>query len=330
MIPYAPYHLLDGRPNLVVDGSPTGGTALTVTHWPGFPPPDEIADDLSAQMAFRLIERRELIPGEVEAVTNNHFDQDGLVSIFAVSDPGAAIERRSFLEGVAAAGDFGTYELRDAARVSMVISAYAAGAVDGFELPDDEHERTAVLYTELLARLPELCDHTDRYRSVWEQEDADLDASEAFVAAGGVSVIEFPAVDLAFVHVGEGAPSNGGHRFGGDWWSGLHPMAMHALTDRLVIASLAGRRFEVELRYESWVQLQSRSFRRRRDLVSLANRLQDEERGDARWTATSVGSLIPRLSSGGETSIRIDRILDLLVAHLSTAPPAWDPFAART
>lgn len=49
---YVPYHRLDGRPNLIVDESPIDGTALTETHWPGYPPPAEIADDLSAQTAF--------------------------------------------------------------------------------------------------------------------------------------------------------------------------------------------------------------------------------------------------------------------------------------
>lgn len=44
---YVPYHRLDGRPNLIVDGSPTDGTVLTETHWPGYPPPAESANDLS-------------------------------------------------------------------------------------------------------------------------------------------------------------------------------------------------------------------------------------------------------------------------------------------
>ena len=34
--------------------SPTDGTVLTVTHWPGYPPPEEVAADTSAEMAFRL------------------------------------------------------------------------------------------------------------------------------------------------------------------------------------------------------------------------------------------------------------------------------------
>ena len=66
---FVPYHLLDGRPNLVVDGSPAPGTVLNVTHWPGYPPPAGIEDDLSAQMGFRLLKRPDLVPDEAEAVS---------------------------------------------------------------------------------------------------------------------------------------------------------------------------------------------------------------------------------------------------------------------
>ena len=43
------------------------------------------------------------------------------------------------------------------------------------------------------------------------------------------------------------APDAGGHRFGGDWTSGLHPMAVHNATPRLVVATARGRRYDVEL-----------------------------------------------------------------------------------
>ncbi len=323
---FVPYQHLGGQPNLIVDGSPTDGTALAVTHWPGYPPPEEIAADLSAQMAFRLLDRLDLIPPGVEAVSNNHFDQDGLVAVHAMSDPDAARLRRAFLEDVAAAGDFATFTDRDAARVSMVVSAYAAGAVDGIELPDDEMDRTAVLYAEVLGRLPELCDHVDRFRALWTDEDAELTMSESFIGSGGVHVDEVGSVDLAVVTVDDGAPSGGGHRFGGDWASGLHPMAVHGLTDRLVVATIRGRSYDVELRYESWVQLRSRPLRLRRDLVPFADWLQDDERNDVVWSATSVGALTPRLTSTGESSISPGRFVDLLVDHLTTAPPAWNPF----
>ncbi len=317
------YHHLDGRPNVVVDGSPTEGTVLTVTHWPGYPPPEAVADDLSAQMAFRLLDHPELVPDGVELVSNNHFDQDGLVSLFALCRPDEALARQPFLEDVARAGDFAVYQDRDAARVSMVLSAMAGD--DG--RPDDYMERTAGLYEELLGRLPELCDGIQRHRDLWAEEDASLAASEAALASGAVQLEEVPDVELAVVTVPSDAPDAGGHRFGGDWAHGLHPMAVCGATDRLVVATVREGRYEVEHRYETWVQLRSRPLRERRDLVPLAERLQDEEPASTVWSATDVGGLIPRLTTAGEPSgIAPGRFVELVVGHLRTAPPAWDPF----
>jgi hypothetical protein len=74
-------------------------------------------------MVFRYLEDRVPLHGHARVVSNNHFDQDGLVSVFALVDPVEARARRALLEDLAAAGDFATYRYRDAARASMVISA---------------------------------------------------------------------------------------------------------------------------------------------------------------------------------------------------------------
>jgi hypothetical protein len=323
---FVPYHELEGRPNVVLDGSPTDGTVLTVTHWPGYPPPDELAADTSAEMAFRLLDHLHLAGG-AELVSNNHFDQDGLVALHAAVEPDSARARQGFLEDVARAGDFGLYRDRDAARVSMALSAYADGR-DGSDLPDDYADRTGILYAEWVHRLPELCAGIAGRRELWGDEDATLTASEAAIERGDVVLAEVDDVDLALVDVADGAPVAGGHRFGGMWDDGLHPMAVHNATDRLVVATVRGRQYDVEQRYESWVQLRSRPLRQRRDLGPLADRLQAEEHGDAVWTATPVGGLVPRLRSGdGESSIDRERFVALLVDHLRTAPPAWNPFS---
>ena len=327
-VEYVPYHELAGRPNVILDGSPTEGTVVTISHWPGHPPPPEVADDLSAQMAFRMLDHPQLTGG-VELVSNNHFDEDGLVSIYAATRPADALARRALLEDVAAAGDFGTYRDRLAARVSMVLSAYATGRAD-IDLPTDHAEETAVLFVELLDRLPHVCEHIEQYRQLWADEDATLDASERAIERGDATISELPDIDLAIVDVVGSTPRDGGHRFR-DWTDGLHPMAVNNATERLVVATVRPGHYTVEQRYESWVQLRSRVLRRRRDLVPLAERLQDEEHGDAVWSAEPVSTMTPWMTSGeGESSITRSRFVELLGDHLRSAPPAWEPFAPRS
>src|SRR5688572_17386910 len=157
---FLPFEVAAAEPNVVVDGSATPNTVLTLSHWPGSPdvPPD-VQADLSAQMSFRYLDRAEPLHGPARVVSNNHFDQDGLVGVFALVDPTEALARRPLLEDLAAAGDFGTYRIRDAARASMVVSAFTDADRSPFgPLPSSYDEQTALLYTEVLGRLTELVD----------------------------------------------------------------------------------------------------------------------------------------------------------------------------
>ena len=99
---FVPYDELAGEPNVIVDGSATDGTVLTLSHWPGTPVPAGFEFDLSIQMALAYLDHWDQ-HGSAEAVSNNHFDQDGLTSAFVLTDPDGAAVRRRFLADVGAA-----------------------------------------------------------------------------------------------------------------------------------------------------------------------------------------------------------------------------------
>lgn len=325
---FVPYDQLDGQPNVVVDGSPTEGTVLCLTHWPAITSPPRFAADLSAQMAFAYLDAFDLHE-PATAVSNNHFDQDGLVSLYALTRPEEALERRRMLIDVARAGDFATFDDRNAARVSMAVAAYATPGHSPLEdLPSDYAEMTAQLYVEMLGRIDELCDHPERYRNLWADEDATLDASEADLASGQATLEEVPDIDLAVITVAEGGPRAGGHRFGGQWASGLHPMAIHNATDRFCVLVIRDQHYEFTYRYETWVQYRSRRPRPRRDLAALVDRLNDVETGPGRWEAGPVSGLTPTLQLHGaeQSDIGPAAFRDLLENHLRRPPPAWNPY----
>ena len=326
---FVPYDRVDGRPNVVVDGSPTVGTTLTLTHWPGYPAPPGTEADLSAQMAFRYLRLDRSRHGDATAVTNNHFDQDGLVGVFALVDPEAALAREELLVDLAAAGDFGTYRLRDAARLSMVVAAYADPDRSPLPVPADVNDRVGALYAEVLGRVPELCDHPDRFRDLWAEEDAALTASEKLLASGRIQIDERPELDLSIVDVPDDVDLAGGHRFAHEWVRGLHPMALHNATRGFALLVRQGRRYGLEYRYESWVQYRSRPVRARRDLGVLAADLSLEEPDGATWRYDGSAALAPalRLDGGGESALAPDDFLRRLEAFLAMAPPDWDPYA---
>lgn len=315
---------------MVVDGSATAGTVLCLSHWPGSQSPARYRADLSAQMAFAYLGDYDLHT-PAEAVSNNHFDQDGLVGIYALAQPERALARRQLLIDVARAGDFSTFDDRRAAWVSMAISAFSVPATSPVTgLSSDYAAQTGQLYQELLGRLEELCDKPEQYRSLWAEEDAALSSSEAALANGHATVEEVPDIDLAVVSVDRSVVTTGGHRFGGRWAEGLHPMALYNSTDRFVILSVQGQRYEVTCRYETWVQYQSRPLRSRRDLRPSAEALNEVETAPATWGAEGPNGLTPtlRLDGGAESELRPAQFRALVERHLRTAPPAWGPMGA--
>jgi hypothetical protein len=339
---YCPYGELDsGVPSVVVDGSPAPGTILCLSHWPGIGSPARFAADLSAEMALAYLDAFDLHPG-ASVVSNNHFDQDGLVSVFAMTRPEEALSRRELLVEVARAGDFAVTSRRDAARISMTISAFAdpgrsplRRSSSSTPAPGEAElnygEWVALLHAELLPRLTELCDRPERYAELWAEEDATLTESETALARGSIVIEEVPDLDLAVVTLPEQGELRlrGGHRFGGEWVSGVHPVALHNATDRGALLVLAGDRPELRYRYESWVQFRSRAIRPRVDLVPLAERLNDEEgAGRAVWHAGAVSALTPTLAlvEDSESTIGSERLRVLVEQHLRDSPPAWDPY----
>jgi hypothetical protein len=307
--------------NVVVDGSPNAATVLTLSHWPGLSAPPETWADTSAEMALRYLDLGAGRHGDAEIVTNNHFDQDGLAGVFALVDPAAALARRDLLLDVARAGDFAAPVDRRAARVSMTISAWAREAA---EAPYDD--QCADLYTDALGRFTELLDAPDRFRDVWGEEDAWLTAAERAVAGGLVEVHEIADLDLAVVGVDDSVDPTGGHRFGGRWADGVHPMALHRATPCVRLLVAHGRSYRYTDRYETWVQYRSRPLPRRIDLRPVADELAALETGAATWSAAAPGDLTPELVPDEPSSLDLPAVEAVITRALRTARPAWDPY----
>jgi hypothetical protein len=326
---YAPYGQLGHTPNVIVDGAAQDATLLTLSHWPHSGTPSALADDLSAQIAFHYLDRAEHHV-DADVVSNNHFDEDGLVGVYTLVDPDTAQARRALVVDVAAAGDFGTFESRDAARISFAISAFADRERSPlepsiFELDYDEY--CGVMYEELLPRVPELLDHSDRFRDLWRDEDAHLDASEAAIRSGEITIEEVPRLDLAIVTVPDEWRRRVVHRFTQLRSQAVHPMAIHNATNCFRVLLDEGRRYEVQFRYETWVQYVSRRPAPRVDLGPLAESLSAEER-DGRWVFDGAGAITPslRLEGSDESALPPEAFRARLEEFLATALPAWNPY----
>jgi uncharacterized protein DUF6687 len=327
---YLPYARVRSVPNVIVDGARTDNTLLTLSHWPKSGTPAELKGDTSAEIVFNYLDTP-AFHVEAHAVSNNHFDEDGLVGIFVMLEPSVAERHRDLLLDVAQAGDFGIFRQREAARIAFTLSAHAdpeTSPLPGgiFERPYPELANE--LYVKLLELLPKLLTGVDEYRTFWEVEDAKLATSEELIEHGEITIEERPDLDLAIVRLPEDLVRHRVHRFTQQRLAECHPFALHNRTACSRLLLLQGRRVELQYRYEGWVQMASRRPALRVDLSGLANELNQEEEAAGRWVFDGVDQITPRFHFDGTstTSIPLDRIVSRVEQALRTGPPAWNPY----
>lgn len=328
---YSPYDQTT-VPNIVVDGSQNANTLLTLSHWPRSGTSQALKADTSAEIAFKYLDSPRFHV-RADVVTNNHFDQDGLVAVFVLLDPETASRYRDLLIDVASAGDFGIYRSRDAARINFAVASLSESGTSPFPkhiftLPYPK--MAAELYVRALDVFPQIVAEPDNFKSLWEREDAKLSESEELVKDGVVTIEEQPDLDFAAVRLPERLPESNIHRFTHSEMVVCHPMAIYNATPCTRILLAQGQRVEFQFRYEGWVQLVSRRPLARVDLSGLAEELNAEESGGGTWKFDGVDEITPRLHLDGrhETSIPEDLIRRKIEQHLRTAPPAWDPYDA--
>jgi hypothetical protein len=315
---------LKGVPNIIVDGAAQEDTVLTLSHWPGSGSPAEFRADTSTEMVLNYLDapgaKKQYAPG-VQTVSNNHFDEDGLCSVWAMLHPKLALKRRDLLVDVARAGDFSTYRRPQAAKVVFVIRSYVDPAISPVvdALGGDDGTGSA-RYQALLPLLESFLEDTDRYGPYWDDEWSAMLRSKTAMVMGEIELREIPHVDLAVAQTAER----------------LHPMVLYNNTERLrVLTALPGGYYCLRYRYETWVQFASRPVMPRVDLAPLLPRLQDREKANVTWTFDGIASvtptLQPRAADGqpGASSLSLERLLDELVAYYEreqTNPALqWNP-----
>lgn len=336
-IRYTPYAAARQVRNIVVDGAPLPSTVLTLSHWPNNRSPGAVQRDTSTATVFAYLDtpalRQDIEHEDVEWVTNNHFDEDGLLGMYALTEPAAALEDRELLIGGSFAGDFGIVSAVDHARLVFAIEALTDP--DTSPLPADvfgQPDRVAALYVAMLEALPSLLrdrrDGWPRYGDLWAVQDEHLASSRALLADGVVTLVESAALDLAVVRIPPHIRRRTARRHLEDEPAAVHPFAINSATQCSRILKVQGAHYEFQYRYESWVQLATRRVPLRVELAPLADRLNALEAVRSGWVAEKASDTVPRLHrpDGSPSSIPLDTFLLELESTLTSAPVAWDPY----
>jgi hypothetical protein len=329
---YVPYAEAAQGPNIVIDGTPNGNTLLPLSHWPRSGTPWALKGDTSVEVVFNYLDEpafhRDVVP-----VSNDHFDEDGLLGLHTMIEPEAALERRALLIDAAHAGDFAIYRDRRAARIAFAVSRLVdrrRSPWDAQAFPAAYPDYCAFVYPRLLERIGAIVADVEAHRELWQEEDALLTASERALESGEAAIEERAGADLAVVTVPVDWPDRPAHRFTQHRDVVIHPMAVHNRTACNRIATVCGDRLAFGYRYESWVQMVTHRPPPRVDLHPLAKALGAMETEGRAWRFDGVEQITPMLRPEGDrSSIAADTFLVVLEQALTTGAPAWDPYDAE-
>ena len=165
---------IDNVPKLSVDG--TVPNSIHFSHWNGNETPSELKADTSTEIALNLVTspNRDDFTQGIDLVTNNHFDTDGMLSVWTVMTGERAAEYRDVLIAAAEAGDFSEYSSTDGVRVSLAIQGSdqtiptddqgspLARLLAGEDINDD-----ARCYELIMPELERVLTNINNYESLW-------------------------------------------------------------------------------------------------------------------------------------------------------------------
>ena len=301
---------LEGVPKLSADG--TVPNAVHLSHWQGNETPAELKADTSTEIALNLVASpdRAAITRGAELVTNNHFDTDGVLSVWTVLTGERALELRDRLVRAAEAGDFSEYTNESAVRASIVIQGSdqasadeGAGSPLARRLAGEDVDDEARAYELVLPEVERVLTKTDDYEPLWRGAWGRIAAAVESFERGASTVEESADAGLSVITL---APEIFGP---GGFDPARHVAPFTAVSryarGRLYLISTpvpGGWAHRVDYPYYSWAETVVRPRVKRRDLTPVVARLDgiDESR-EGRWRVdtSEMTSAVKFTESGG-------------------------------
>lgn len=281
-------------PKLSVDG--TVENAIHFSHWQGNRTPEAVRADTSTEIALNLVaaaNRDELTQG-IDLVTNNHFDTDGVLSVWTVLMGERALGLRDKLIAAAEAGDFSELSSADGVRASIVIQGSDSPTDDtgsplAQQLASERVDDDARSYELVLPHVERVLTHTGEFEELWRGPwNRIQNALESF-AKGSSRVAEDGEAKLSIVTLAPEVFSSSGFRPGRDS-APFTAISQNARGEIFLIATPLDRgwAYRIDYPYYSWAETIVRPRIQRRDLSGLLNQLNGlEENRSAKWKLDS-------------------------------------------
>ena len=280
-------------PKLSVDG--TVGNAIHLSHWEGNTTPAELRADTSTEIALNFVAspRREEIARGIAVVTNNHFDTDGVLSVWTVLAGERALELKDKLVAAAEAGDFSEFTGARAVRASILIQGGDNPFVEGVASPlarrlaggEPIDERRA--YELVLPEVERALTRTDEYEPLWRDAWTQIESALESFERGASRVEEDEATGLSVVTLAADLYGDAG--FKPTRHAAPYTAIASAARGRIFLVATptgGGWSYRIDYPYYSWAVTYVRPRVARRDLSAALARLNElEGDGVGSWKA---------------------------------------------
>jgi hypothetical protein len=331
------YHSgLDDVPKLSVDG--TVSNSIHFSHWQGNETPAEVKADTSTEIALKLIaspNKDELTQG-IELVTNNHFDTDGVLSVWTMLNGEHALGLHDKLIPAAEAGDFSEFTNEDAIRASIAIQGSDqpttiedSGSPLARQLAGAPVDDDARAYELVLPEVERLLTQTDKYENLWRGPWQQIVTAIESFERGASNVAEFSDAKLSLVTLARDV-------FGPSGFDPARDAAPFTAISRyakgqlflIAIPYQNGWAYRIDYPYYSWAETIVRLRIARRNFAPLLSQLnQMKSSGAGRWSldTSELSSAVKFSGSDGRLAASIlqpDQVADAIRAELASSGAA--------
>jgi len=284
-------------PKLSVDG--TVGNAVHFSHWKGNQTPAQVKADTSTEIALNFVaapNREELTQG-IDLVTNNHFDTDGVLSVWTMLNGEQAFELRDKLIAAAEAGDFSELSTEDGVRASIVIQGSDSPADDdgsplARQLAGEPVDDEARAYELVLPCVERVLTRTNEFEALWRDAwDRIASALDSF-AEGASRVDEDNETKLSIVTLAPEIFSPSGFK-PTRHTAPFTAISRHAHGELFLIATPLsdGWAYRFDYPYYSWAETIVRPPIERHDFSSLVARLNETDQSSTGLWKTDSSEL---------------------------------------
>ena len=279
---------LADEPKLSIDG--TVDNAVHFSHWKGNRTPASVKADTSTEIALNLVAApdREELTGGIDLVTNNHFDTDGVLSVWTVLTGERALELRDKLIAAAEAGDFSELSTQEAVRASIVIQGSESpidedtGSPLARQLAGEPVNDDARAYELVLPHVERVLTKTNDYASLWADPWNRIASALDSFARGRSRVEEDNEARISLITLAPEIFSPAGFK-PTRHSAPFTAISKHAHGELFLIATPldGGWAYRLDYPYYSWAETIVRPPIERRDFSSFTNRLNQLEKSTA-------------------------------------------------